>query len=81
MTVSSEGNKISIIGTFDEYNFYAMLGAMHNRVNSAGYQSIDLDFSDCNKAYSAQMLSFVARCQRYWSEGIDIYLTLPSEKK
>jgi anti-sigma regulatory factor (Ser/Thr protein kinase) len=78
MVVLSEGNNLSVHGEFDQNTCFRLLAAMHNTVESKGYRDINLDFSECIKALSSEMLVICARCQYYWKDGIDISLELPN---
>lgn len=79
MTVFSEGNKISISGELTVNDCSRLLAAMHNEVFTKGYSDIDLNFSTCTKAFSAEMVAVCVRCLQYWKKGIDVSLTLPSD--
>jgi len=52
---------------------------MHSLVTKSGYQDLILDFSRCEGVTPGAMLGVVARAQRYWSEEIDVGLSLPVE--
>jgi len=81
MAISSEENRISISGEFSGEDPVRLLAAMHSIVNKRGYKDFTLDFLQCTKAFSSQMLSICTRCQQYWKESIDISLRLPTDDK
>ncbi|MEM5474617.1 STAS-like domain-containing protein [Hoeflea sp. AS60] len=81
MAVSSEGNKISIQGDLVAADCARVLAAMHNEVTAKGYRDLELDFSACTKAFSAEMVAVCVRCQKYWKDGVDVSLKLPTDPK
>lgn len=54
---------------------------MHNQIQSLRYSEIELDFSQCTRAFPSQMVAICVRCQHYWKDDIDINLTLPNDQK
>ncbi len=81
MSIFSVGNRVSVRGELDAADCSRLLAAMHNEVHVKKYQDIELDFSDCTKAYPAEMVAVCVKCQQLWKEGVDIHLSLPTERK
>lgn len=81
MAVVSDLNKISVTGDLTPDDGFRLLAAIHNTVESKSFRDFALDFSNCTRAFAPQMLPICAKCQYYWGQGIDIYLTLPSDGK
>jgi len=79
VAITSERNRISVHGELDATNCSQLLAAMHNKVKTMGYKDIELDFSACTKAFSAEMVAVCVRCQKYWKDDVDVGLKLPSD--
>src|SRR5216684_1948072 len=75
----TSGNRITIQGPLRTKDVRRVLAAMHNLINSLGYQDIELDFGSCTATFSGPMLSLAAYAERYLINGIDVDLTLPSD--
>jgi len=78
-TITGEKNSIRVSGDFTTREMPRLIAAMHNVISKAGYREISLDFSDCTSAFAGPMLGVVSRCQLYWSEEIDIRLSVPTD--
>ena len=76
-TIKKEGNKISIIGDFGHYQLNEMLKFLEKQVTDQN-EAIELDFSNCNKAFAKEMLSLCIRIIYLREiEKIDFSLTIP----
>lgn len=80
MGISSTDNKIFVSGDFLSEDMPRLLAAIHSAVEKRGYRDIHLDFSQCTKTFSPQMLVISAYAQSCWKKGIDVSLTLPVEQ-
>lgn len=80
MPIFSEANTIFINGDLSSEDKFRLLSAIHNTVEKRGYRDVILDFSDCTKAFSSEMLAISSRCQGYWKEGVEVSLTLPKDR-
>lgn len=79
--ISSDSNRIIVLGDFGVREMQQMLAAMHNLTSTRGYRDLELDFSDCTSAFSGQMLGIAASAQKYLVDGVDASLTLPKEMR
>ena len=77
--VDRENNKIQVIGDF--VDFRRLLSVMHNAIETAGYQSIIIDLSDCTFTYQSSMLSVCAQVMAYRNAGIDFSLIPPRDQR
>jgi hypothetical protein len=81
MPISSDLNKVYVYGELSSDDSIRLLAALHNIVSKKMYTDFLLDFSDCKKAFSPQMLALAATCQSYWKQGIDVELKMPNDPK
>ncbi len=80
MAITTNGNRISVYGNLNSTYCSRLLAATHRVVVAQGYQDIVLDFSQCTRAFSAEMLAVCVRCQKYWKDDIDVNLVMPEDK-
>jgi hypothetical protein len=52
---------------------------MHNVVENAGYQDLELDFTHCTAAFAGPMLAIASRVQHLLIKGVDTDLQLPAD--
>jgi anti-sigma regulatory factor (Ser/Thr protein kinase) len=81
MSITSDGNTISVQHEISKDACLRLLAAMHNTVAIRGYQDLTLDFSSCSGAFSPEMLALCARCLTYGQEGIHISIVLPTDPR
>lgn len=81
MPVSRENNRISVSGSFGIADLHRPLAILHQAVQDAGYQDLELDFSSCTAAFPGPMLALCAQVMKLRDAHIDIALSLPTDAK
>ena len=79
--VATIANRISILGDLRESNMRRALAAIHNTVETKGYQDIELDFSRTTKTYAGPALAIAMTVQKLLQKGVDTSVTLPDNPK
>ena len=77
--IRSYNNTILISGPLTAEEFHRLLAATHNLINKRGYQSINLDFSNCTAAFPGPMMAICAQTSKLQSEKISIKLIPPKK--
>jgi anti-sigma regulatory factor (Ser/Thr protein kinase) len=79
--VSTDLNRVSLVGSLGLADYKRALAAIHNVVNKAGFQDVKLDFSECRAAFAGAVLAMAADISRHRSAGVDIAIIPPNEER
>lgn len=79
--IDSNGNCITVVGSFALSDLRRMTASLHNLTTRAGYEDLLLDFSRCTAAFPGPMIGLCAQAAALRESGIDIELILPSDAR
>jgi hypothetical protein len=75
--ITTNLNSIRFSGYFDVSKIRMAIQTVRSLIEERGFQDIQLDFTDCSFTHAPPMLTLIANCEHFKSNGIDFQLMLP----